>query len=78
MHLKSNFLHLTLIKCRRLPTHQQEIEKYENTFLFGLQKKVKLNQNNGLVHLKLNHIWFIFQREKINLFGFGLVLKLKK
>jgi hypothetical protein len=66
-------------------------KKNVKTPFFHFKRKVKLNQNNGLVHLKLNQIWFSFQREKTQLvwfwfsfdiekikwFAFGLVLMKK-
>ena len=45
-------------------TPQKSKEKLKKLNFFPLLKKAKLNQNDGLVYLKLNQIWFSFQKEK--------------
>ena len=70
------------MNCIRLPwkiKHLRSQKKnLKNSILLPLQNKAKLNQNDGLVHLKLNQIWFSFQKEKNQLVWFWFSFKIGK
>ena len=59
-------------------TPQKSKEKLEKLNIFPLQNKAKLNQNDGLVYLKLNQIWFSFQKEKNKVVWFWFSFKIGK